>query len=91
MQKVAHELHLQEKLTVYLGKLTSEASDDLEMVDSDKDKDSLFCEDVKEAIMACFAAILEKYEDARTDFVMNREALLGLVEIVGKEPKLTRL
>lgn len=54
-------------------------------------KDRGYDAELKEAIVVCFAALVEKLEDARTDFVMNRQAMLGLVEVVGSEPKLTRL
>ena len=36
-------------------------------------------EEFKEAIVQCFAALTEKIEDARSDFVVNSEAVHALV------------
>ena len=46
---------------------------------------------LKEVIIQCFAAMTEKCEDARLEFVQNSEAIAGLIQIIGLEPKLTTL
>ena len=33
----------------------------------------------------------EKYEDARLEFVQNAEAIAGLIQVIGLEPKLSTL
>lgn len=93
MQKVAQELNLQEKLTMLIEcKLLSEKDEDAdEEMGGDAKSGSTFKESVKEAIVDCFAALTEKLEDARADFVMNDSAILGLVEVLGSDAKLTKL
>ena len=46
---------------------------------------------MKEAIVNCFAALTEKLEVARSDFVVNAEAVKGLIAVLGSEPQLTTL
>ena len=46
---------------------------------------------LKVGIIQCFAAMTEKCEDARLEFVQNSEAISGLIQIIGLEPKLTTL
>ena len=46
---------------------------------------------MKQAIVECFAALTEKIEDARSCFVTNEDAVLGLIEVVGEEPRLPGL
>lgn len=56
-----------------------------------EEKDSLDKEALKESIVSCFAALTEKLEEARSEFVQNTDAVLGLVQVISTEPKLTRL
>ena len=46
---------------------------------------------VREAIVKCFAILTEKREEIRSDFVNNGAALARLVEIVGKDAKISSL
>ena len=41
--------------------------------------------------MKCFAVLTEKLEDARSDFVYNEPAMLGLLEVIGQDAKISPL
>ena len=55
------------------------------------DSESPVVEEFKEAIVQCFAALTEKLEDARSEFVVNTKAVGGLILLLTSEPKLTTL
>ena len=44
-----------------------------------EDVDATLIEEFKEAIVQCFAALTEKLEDARSEFVVNAKAVDGLI------------
>lgn len=61
------------------------------MQDSENTVDTPVIEEFKEAIVQCFAALTEKLEDARSEFVVNAKAVNGLIQLLASEPKISTL
>ena len=68
------------------AKLMKESRGDTSLLDDNSQR-----EDLKECMVTCFAALTEKLEEARLEFAQNDEAIHGLVEVIGNEPKLSTL
>lgn len=94
MQKIGNSLRLQSKLTDLIKvsrQIQAEEQKDEEMETEKEQDEAKEVDRFKQCIVACFAVLTEKIEDARSEFVQNSAACVGLVELIGQEAEMTSL